>query len=88
MRLWPSATLIQARLNTALFDLLGRHAIDTASMRKVRVSLSPQAFAMHGGIAIGGAKFGGAAFQRDYTDGGDPARPDADLGAVRAEEAL
>jgi 2-methylcitrate dehydratase PrpD len=56
MRLWPSATLIQG-MNTALFDLLSKHAIDTASMRKVRVSLSPQAFAMHGGFATYKAKF-------------------------------
>jgi 2-methylcitrate dehydratase PrpD len=56
MRLWPSATLIQG-MNTALFDLLSRHAIDTASIRKVRVSLSPQAFAMHGGFATYKAKF-------------------------------
>ena len=56
MRLWPSATLIQG-MNTALFDVLSKHAIDTASMRKVRVSLSPQAFAMHGGFATYKAKF-------------------------------
>jgi 2-methylcitrate dehydratase PrpD len=56
VRLWPSATLIQG-MNTALFDLLGKHAIDTASIRKVRVSLSPQAFAMHGGFATYKAKF-------------------------------
>jgi 2-methylcitrate dehydratase PrpD len=56
VRLWPSATLIQG-MNTALFDLLSRQSIDTASMRKVRVSLSPQAFAMHGGFATYKAKF-------------------------------
>jgi 2-methylcitrate dehydratase PrpD len=56
VRLWPSATLIQG-MNTALFDLLSRQSIDTASIRKVRVSLSPQAFAMHGGFATYKAKF-------------------------------
>jgi 2-methylcitrate dehydratase PrpD len=56
MRLWPSATLIQG-MNTALFDILSRHSIDTASIRKVRVALSPQAFAMHGGFATYKAKF-------------------------------
>jgi 2-methylcitrate dehydratase PrpD len=56
VRLWPSATLIQG-MNTALFDLLSRQSIDTASMRKVRVALSPQAFAMHGGFATYKAKF-------------------------------
>ena len=56
MRLWPSATLIQGMI-TALFDLLGRHTIDTASVRKVRVALSPQAFDMHGGFGAYKAKF-------------------------------
>jgi 2-methylcitrate dehydratase PrpD len=56
MRLWPSATLIQGMI-TALFDLLGQHTIDTASVRKVRVALSPQAFDMHGGFGAYKAKF-------------------------------
>jgi 2-methylcitrate dehydratase PrpD len=56
MRLWPSATLIQGMI-TALFDLLGKHTIDTAGIRKVRVALSPQAFAMHGGFDTYKAKF-------------------------------
>jgi len=56
MRLWPSATLIQGMI-TALFDLLGRHTIDTASVRKVRIALSPQAFDMHGGFGAYKAKF-------------------------------
>jgi 2-methylcitrate dehydratase PrpD len=56
MRLWPSATLIQGMI-TALFDLLKARAIDTASVRKVRVALSPQAFGMHGGFGTYKAKF-------------------------------
>lgn len=56
MRLWPSATLIQG-MNTALFDLLEGHRIDAAQVRKVRVALSPQAFAMHGGFDTYKAKF-------------------------------
>jgi 2-methylcitrate dehydratase PrpD len=56
MRLWPSASLIQGMV-TALFDLFDEHSIDTASVRKVRVSLSPQAFAMHGGFGTYKAKF-------------------------------
>src|SRR5580698_8739727 len=36
MRLWPSATLIQGMI-TALFELLDKHAIDTAGIRKIRV---------------------------------------------------
>jgi 2-methylcitrate dehydratase PrpD len=56
MRLWPSATLIQGMV-TALFDLLNEHSIDTAEVRKIRVSLSPPAFAMHGGFDTYKAKF-------------------------------
>ena len=82
MRLWPSATLIQG-MNTALFDLIGKHKIDPARMRKVRIGLSQQAFAMHGGFDTYKAKFEallvGALHRRRH-----PARPRADLGAVRA----
>jgi 2-methylcitrate dehydratase PrpD len=56
MRLWPSATLIQG-MNTALFDLLDKHKIDVGQIQKVRVGLSPQAFAMHGGFDTYKAKF-------------------------------
>jgi 2-methylcitrate dehydratase PrpD len=56
MRLWPSATLIQG-MNTALFDLLGKHKIDPARIAKVRIGLSEQAFGMHGGFDTYKAKF-------------------------------
>ena len=56
LRLWPSATLIQG-LNTALFDLIGKHKIDAARVRKVRIALSQAAFDMHGGFATYKAKF-------------------------------
>jgi 2-methylcitrate dehydratase PrpD len=56
MRLWPSATLIQG-MNTALFDLIDKHKIDTAQIRKVCVGLGSQAFAMHGGFDTYKAKF-------------------------------
>ena len=56
MRLWPSATLIQG-MNTALFDLLGKHNIDPARIAKVRIGLSQQAFGMHGGFGTYKAKF-------------------------------
>jgi len=56
MRLWPSATLIQG-MNTALFDLLGKHKIDPARVAKVRIGLGEQAFAMHGGFDTYKAKF-------------------------------
>ena len=56
MRLWPSATVIQGMI-TALFDILGKQAIDAGSVRKVRVGLSEQAFKMHGGFGTYKAKF-------------------------------
>jgi 2-methylcitrate dehydratase PrpD len=56
MRLWPSATLIQGMI-TALFDILDKHPVDFAKVRKVRVALSPQAFGMHGGFGTYQAKF-------------------------------
>ncbi len=56
LRLWPSATLIQG-MNTALFDLLNKHAIDPARVRQVRVALSKPAFDMHGGFSTYKAKF-------------------------------
>ncbi len=56
LRLWPSATLIQG-MNTALFDLLQKHAIDPARVRQVRIALSKSAFDMHGGFSTYKAKF-------------------------------
>ncbi len=56
LRLWPSATLIQG-MNTALFELLQKHAIDPARVRQVRIALSKGAFDMHGGISTYKAKF-------------------------------
>jgi 2-methylcitrate dehydratase PrpD len=56
MRLWPSATLIQG-MNTALFDILGKHKIDTARVQKIRVGMSQPAFVMHGGFNTYKAKF-------------------------------
>ena len=56
LRLWPSATVIQG-MNTALFDLVDKHKIDTAQVRQVRIALSPTAFDMHGGFGTYKAKF-------------------------------
>jgi len=56
MRLWPSATLIQGMI-TVLFDLVEKHKLDAAKVRKVRIALSPQGFAMHGGFGTYRAKF-------------------------------
>jgi 2-methylcitrate dehydratase PrpD len=56
LRLWPSATLIQG-LNTALFDLLAKHEIDAARVRRVVAALSQNAFDMHGGFGTYKGKF-------------------------------
>jgi 2-methylcitrate dehydratase PrpD len=56
VRLWPSATVIQGMI-TALFDILGKHQIMASRVRRLRVGLSPNAFAMHGGFGTYKAKF-------------------------------
>ncbi len=56
LRLWPSATVIQG-LATAIFDLVGRHEIDPARMRRVRVAMSQTAFDLHGGFGTYKGKF-------------------------------
>src|SRR5512132_120528 len=56
LRLWPSASSIQG-MNTALFDLIERHKIDPAKVKKVRIALSPPAFDLHGKLAHYKAKF-------------------------------
>lgn len=56
MRLWPSASLIQG-MATALFDLVEKQPIDFSRVRKVRIGLAPQTFAMHGGFGTYKAKF-------------------------------
>ncbi len=56
LRLWPSASLTQG-MNTALFDLIERHAPSPERVRKLTVSLSKPAFDMHGGLAHYNGKF-------------------------------
>jgi 2-methylcitrate dehydratase PrpD len=56
LRLWPSASSTQT-MNTALFDLVERHAPDFDKMKKVRVSLSPTVFELHGKLPNYKAKF-------------------------------
>jgi 2-methylcitrate dehydratase PrpD len=56
LRLWPSATLIQG-LNTALFDLLAKHEVEAARVRRVVIALSQNAFDMHGGFGTYKGKF-------------------------------
>jgi 2-methylcitrate dehydratase PrpD len=56
LRLWPSASSIQG-MNTAMFDLIERHKIDPARVKKVRVALSQAAFDLHGKLARYKGKF-------------------------------
>jgi 2-methylcitrate dehydratase PrpD len=56
LRLWPSAALLQG-LNTALFDLIERQPIDPAEVKTLRVTLSHQAFDMHGKLPRYQGKF-------------------------------
>ncbi|MGD9769275.1 MAG: MmgE/PrpD family protein [Pseudolabrys sp.] len=56
LRQWPSATSIQS-VNTAMFDLIERHNIDPAKVKKVRVSLTKPAFDLHGNLARYKGKF-------------------------------
>jgi 2-methylcitrate dehydratase PrpD len=56
LRLWPSASSFQG-MNTALFDLVERHPVDPAHVKKLRVGLSRPAFDLHGGLAHYKGKF-------------------------------
>ena len=56
LRLWPSASSTQG-MNTALFDLVERHAIDPSKVKKLRVSLNPSVYDLHGHLANYKAKF-------------------------------
>ncbi|MGE0034559.1 MAG: MmgE/PrpD family protein [Xanthobacteraceae bacterium] len=56
LRQWPSATSIQS-VNTAMFDLIERHRIDPARVKKVRVALTKPAYDLHGKLAHYKGKF-------------------------------
>jgi len=56
LRLWPSASSIQG-MNTAIFDLVERHKIDTDKVKALRVKLSQTVFDLHGKLATYKAKF-------------------------------
>jgi 2-methylcitrate dehydratase PrpD len=56
LRLWPSASSTQG-MNTALFDLVEKHAIDPAQVKQVRVRLNRTVFDMHGKLARYKGKF-------------------------------
>jgi 2-methylcitrate dehydratase PrpD len=47
LRPWPSASTIQG-LITAMFDLIEKHPVDSARVRKLRISVGKTAFDMHG----------------------------------------
>jgi len=56
LRLWPSASTIQGMI-TAMFDLVEKHGIGPGQVKKLRISMSPPAFDLHGGFARYKAKF-------------------------------
>ena len=82
LRLWPSASLMQG-MNTALFDLVERHGIDAAQVKKLRVSLAKTGVRHARHPAALQRQVRGADL-RPLHRGGDPARPRAHARAVRA----
>jgi len=56
LRLWPSASMIQGMI-TAMFDLVEKHRVGPAQVKKLRVSMSQPAFDLHGGFDRYKAKF-------------------------------
>ena len=56
LRLWPSASLMQG-MNTALFEILAKQAVDPAKVKTVRVTLPQMAFDMHGKLPVYKGKF-------------------------------
>jgi 2-methylcitrate dehydratase PrpD len=56
LRLWPSASSTQS-MNTALFDLVEKHAPDFEKIKKARVSLSEAVYNFHGKLPNYKGKF-------------------------------
>lgn len=56
LRLWPSASTIQGVI-TAMFDLVEKHRAGPDRIRKLRISMSKNAFDLHGGFARYKGKF-------------------------------
>ncbi len=56
LRLWPSASTIQGMI-TAMFELVEKHEVGPGQVKKLRISMSPPAFDLHGGFARYKAKF-------------------------------
>ena len=56
LRLWPSASQTQG-MNTALFDIIDKHAIDPDTVKVMRVGLTQTCFDMHGKLQKYKGKF-------------------------------
>jgi 2-methylcitrate dehydratase PrpD len=56
LRLWPAASSIQGMM-TAMFEIVEKHKIDPAQVKKLRIGLSKFAFDLHGTFARYKAKF-------------------------------
>ena len=56
LRLWPSASTIQGMI-TAMFDLVEKHKVGPAQVKKLKITLSQPAFELHGGFDTYKAKF-------------------------------
>ena len=56
LRLWPSASSTQG-MNTALFDIIEKHKVDSGQVKVLRIGLSKPVFDLHGGLARYKAKF-------------------------------
>src|SRR5712672_549675 len=56
LRLWPSASTIQGMI-TAMFDLVEKHKVGPARVKKLKITLSQPAFELHGGFDTYKAKF-------------------------------
>jgi 2-methylcitrate dehydratase PrpD len=56
LRPWPAASSIQGMM-TALFDMVDKHKIDPAQVKRLRIALSQPAFDLHGNFSRYKAKF-------------------------------
>jgi 2-methylcitrate dehydratase PrpD len=56
LRPWPAASSIQGMM-TALFDIIDKHKIDPAQVKRLRIALSQPAFDLHGNFSRYKAKF-------------------------------
>ncbi len=56
LRPWPGASSIQGMM-TAMFDIIERHAVDPARVKKLRIGVSPFVFDLHGNFAAYKGKF-------------------------------